>query len=255
MVRKSIIVMLGPAGSGKTSLVASLGKWIEKKQLVPVLYVNLDPGAPYTPYAAEVNIREYVKVEDVMAREKLGPNGALIRSIELAREYLPEIVERIGRSPKPYVLVDTPGQMELFLFRDLGVEFVEAMRRVGYIIGVLIFDHLLAARPQDVVSLRLLATIVQLRLGVDVIPVINKSDVSSETRERLSRALSDSSSLLEELKSERGLLGEMSEKVVGVLDEYRFATRVPLVSALTWEGLEELYDMLHEIFCACGDLT
>lgn len=45
------------------------------------------------------------------------------------------------------------------------------------------------------------------------------------------------------------------KKMIQILEEYRFATRIPIVSSLTWEGLEKLYDMIHEIFCTCGDLT
>ena len=60
-----------------------------------------------------------------MALEKLGPNGALIRSMELAMNSIDEIIEKIASLKYPYVFVDTPGQMELFLFRDFGVELVE----------------------------------------------------------------------------------------------------------------------------------
>ena len=255
MDRKNVVIVLGPAGCGKTSLVASFGKWMERTQFIKPGYVNLDPGATFTPYRVDVDIRRYVKVEEVMLREKLGPNGALIRSIEIAMNHLDDVVQRISALERPYILIDTPGQMELFLFRNFGVDFAEKMRSIGDLIGIVIFDPTLASRPQDILSLKLLATIVQLRLCMDVIPVISKGDLNREAREKTLKLLSCPELLAEEIKTERGVLGELSEKIIQVLDEYKFAMRIPVVSSLTWDGLEELYDMVHEIFCACGDLT
>lgn len=255
MVKKNIVVVLGPAGCGKTSLVASLGKWIEKNQFMKPGYVNLDPGAVFTPYVADVDIRSYVRAEEVMTRERLGPNGALIRSIEIAMGNLDDIVAKIASLKNPYILVDTPGQMELFLFRDFGVEFVEKMKKYDYVMGIVIFDPTLASRPQDILSLKLLATIAQLRLGIDTIPVVNKGDLGREKLEIMQKLLTSPEQLADEVKRVEGLLGEISEKMIQILEEYRFATRIPIVSSLTWEGLEKLYDMIHEIFCTCGDLT
>jgi len=40
-----------------------------------VMAINLDPGAPSLSYSANVDIRDYIKVEDVMEEYSLGPNG------------------------------------------------------------------------------------------------------------------------------------------------------------------------------------
>ncbi|QOJ78203.1 ATP/GTP-binding protein [Infirmifilum lucidum] len=248
---KSVVLFIGPAGSGKTSLTAAFGKWLWSRMVTPAAYVNLDPGVEYLPYRPDIDIRQYVTVEEVMKKYGLGPNGALIKSIEIACKYLDDILERASKLPAPYVLVDTPGQMELFLFREFGPRFVEKFKKAGHIIGVVILDPTLMRKAQDIVSLKLLSLLTSLRLGVDVIPVINKADAVEE-----GEILRDDERLRLELSREsEGVIGEISERILDLLNDYRLATRVPLVSATTGKGLEELYDMLHEIFCACGDLT
>lgn len=248
---RSIVVFLGPAGSGKTTLTGAFGKWLQSKMLTPVTHINLDPGVEYLPYKPDVDVRDYITVDEVMRKYSLGPNGALVKSVEIACEYLDEILEKTSKYPAPYLLVDTPGQMELFLYREFGIRFTEKFRKLGHIIGVVVLDPSLATRAQDAVSLRLLTMIVSLRLGIEAIPVINKADVVGEH----AKIITDTTFLREKLREEQGVLGEISERMFELLEDYKLAVRIPLVSAVTGQGLEELYDMLHEIFCACGDLT
>ena len=77
---RMIVVLMGPAGSGKTTLTAALGKWIEENQGYNVGYINLDPGAETLPYNPDFDVREWFTVEDIMVKEDLGPNGAMIRA-------------------------------------------------------------------------------------------------------------------------------------------------------------------------------
>lgn len=248
------VVITGPAGSGKSTLTGALGSWISAKQLMPVGYVNLDPGAEDLPYKPNVSVRKYVRLEEVMRRERLGPNGALIRSTELLLRFIDALLDEISKLKQPYVIVDTPGQMELFLFRDFGLVFTERLKELGHVTGVLVLDPTLSHRPQDLLVLRLLSLIVQLRFGVDVVPVLNKSDLLRGV-EQLAEGLLDFDMLREQLKTVPGVLGDLSERILLAMENFRIAARVPVVSAVTGEGIEQLYDILHEIFCACGDLT
>lgn len=254
MPLKEIVIMLGPAGCGKTSLTAALGRWIAKTQFIRVGYVNLDPGVRSLPYKPDFDVREYVTVDEVMREYGLGPNGALIKSVDIAVDYRGEIVDTLSRLPAPYIIVDTPGQMELFLFREAGPLFIEELRRVGYPVATVIYDPFSASRAQDVASLKLLSLVVQLRLGVDAVPVINKSDVLEEGS-TVVEMIRSQDYLIKMVSEEEGVYSEVAEKILRVLDEFKIATRIPRVSARTGEGIEELYDMLHEIYCSCGDMT
>ncbi|MEM3994185.1 MAG: ATP/GTP-binding protein [Thermofilum sp.] len=251
---RNLLLVIGPAGCGKSTLVGALSRWLLRKQLIPSGIVNLDPGAEVTPYEAHVNVRKYVRSEEVMLREGLGPNGALIRSIELLMNYEDELMEELERLTKPYILVDTPGQMELFLFREFGLSFTEKLKKLGAVVAVLVIDPTLGRRPQDIVVLKLLSLVVQLRFGIDVVPVINKADLLENKLEGVDIFL-DSDTLRNRLHQVPGVMGDLSEQILDVLENFKLAMRIPTVSALREEGLEQLYDILHEIFCACGDLT
>lgn len=251
---RSFLLVIGPAGCGKSTLVGALARWLLKEQLLSSGIVNLDPGAEVLPYEAHVNVRKYVKLEEVMLREGLGPNGALMRSMELLSEYENELIRELEKLSKPYVLVDTPGQMELFLFREFGLSFTEKLKGLGTVVVILVLDPALGRRPQDVVVLKMLSLVAQLRFGIDVVPVINKVDLLGKDSSKLEVFLSNNV-LRNKLREVPGVIGDLSEQILDVLDNFKLAMRVPMVSALKGEGLEQLYDILHEIFCACGDLT
>lgn len=83
--------------------------------------------------------------------------------------------------------------------------------------------------------------------------VLNKSDLRGSSA--LVKWLEEPEVLYRELERGGGLISEVAAKVARVLDEYSIAARVPAVSALAMRGMEELYDLLHEVWCTCGDLT
>ena len=114
---KQFIILVGPAGCGKTTLVKSFGNWVSKVQGMRVGYVNLDPGAERVPYKAYFDVRSIVNVRDIMKTYDLGPNGAFIKSMNIVYENLDRVVSRIVQAEFDYVLIDTPGQMELFVFK------------------------------------------------------------------------------------------------------------------------------------------
>lgn len=250
---RQFVVVLGPAGSGKTTLTASFGRWVEKNQGFEVGYVNLDPGAEDLPYEPDFDVRSIVRVRDVMKKYGLGPNGAFIKSADLMVERLDEVIRGVASVEADYVIVDTPGQMELFVFRDSGPSIISCLKALGFPMAVVVFDPSLAQRPADVAALKLMTTVVQLRLEVDSVPVLNKADLPGS--EDVAKVLEDPEALMEALGREKGVTADLAQSLMTVLIEYRQAARLVRVSALTGEGMEELYDVLHEVYCTCGDLT
>jgi len=250
---QQFVVVIGPAGCGKTTLVGSFGRWIEKNQQREVGYVNLDPGVEYLPYKPDIDAREYVTVEGTMRKYKLGPNGGLIKSIDELLNYSDEIIEKAKGLSQDIILVDTPGQMELFLFRKTGPYFIEAFSNIGTVVSVLVFDPTLAYRPSDVVSLKLMTMVVDFRLGVENILAINKIDAVRESP--MVELFDNQEALGRFLEKEKGVLPEVAGEIFKVMNKYGLARRIAKVSALTGEGMNELYDLLHEVYCTCGDLT
>ena len=252
--KKYIIVFLGPAGSGKTTLTGSYGNWLKEKTGISVGFVNLDPGTETLCYSADFDIRGLITVRDIMVKEGLGPNGAFIKCMDLMLQNKEIILNSIRKIEKEYVLIDTPGQMEVFVFRKAGPELISTLKELGPVICVLIFDPIMADSPSSLVAMMLLSLVVQLRLEVDNVVVLNKVDAIEdkslldlvENRENLKSILASSS---------EGLVSDMALSLIDIIGEYTSASRLVKISALKKIGFEELYDILHEIFCVCGDLT
>ena len=104
---------IGTAGSGKSTLVASLVDVFSENDY-NVATLNLDTGVNWLPYTPDVDVRDYIKLEDVALQYNLGPNGAMIASADLTVNYMLDLKDELLNLDPEIVLVDTPGQMELF---------------------------------------------------------------------------------------------------------------------------------------------
>jgi len=250
-----VVLMLGPAGSGKSTLTAAYGEWLERIQGARVYRVNLDPAAEFIPYTPDYDVRKIVDARRVALEYGLGPNGALVKAMELLSENLRDPVEAIGSSGADYVLVDTPGQMEVFLFRDVSIRLVDALQEVGEsVCGVFVLDATIIRDPADYAFQLLLAIAAQLRLNLDVAPVLNKVDLlggSGVTGD----LHTDYAWLSKALKRHRSLYAEMLHGLLKKLVFYAKKVNVPRVSASRGEGLEELHRLVLEMQCNCGDLS
>jgi GTPase SAR1 family protein len=156
------IYFVGTAGSGKSSLVYSFKEWMTLQGL-DCITVNLDPGAEFVPYDIDVDIRDWVRVQDVMEEYQLGPNGAQIVCADLMAVRVNELVEAIEGFKTPYVLIDTPGQIELFAFRKSSEVIIDAMGKEDSFLVFLSDPHLSKTPVGFVSSMMLCATTIQVR--------------------------------------------------------------------------------------------
>ncbi len=246
------MVILGFAGSGKTTLVGGFGRWLCEEQGLRIASVNLDPGASALPYAPDFDIRELFTLEEVMEREGLGPNGALVRCSELMEERASEIARRISDLDADYILIDTPGQMEIFLFRTSGPAILSRLDRAPSV-GLLLLDPSLISSLSGLATAYALSLIASLRLDMPSFPILNKIDLPEASRIR--SFLAEKSCLLEELSKERGVAAELAGRFLKASLEFELPTRLVCISALSALGFDELYDLIRESLCACGDLT
>ncbi|MEM2991134.1 MAG: ATP/GTP-binding protein, partial [Halobacteria archaeon] len=74
------IFIVGTAGSGKSTFTASFSEWLKDNEQT-VATVNLDPAAISLPYEPDIDVRDIVDYERIMATRGLGPNAALIASV------------------------------------------------------------------------------------------------------------------------------------------------------------------------------
>ncbi len=246
------IVFIGTAGCGKTSLTYAFGKWLENELDANTSYVNLDPGVYITPYNPSYDVREIITVDELMKRG-LGPNGAMVRAAEIIEEKIFEVSRKIHDLRSDFKLIDTPGQMELFLFRPMGPRFIEEIAKHSPTVSVYIIDPALASTLSGLATSLLLPMITRLRLGVPVVSVINKADLPEIYKvEEFSKNLHDLEK--EMISEERGLIVDLASRFLELIEEFSKTIRIVKTSAKTGEGMSDLYTLIHEALCECGDL-
>ena len=247
------LIVLGTAGAGKSALTAAFGKWIEQNTDQKVAYINLDPGCDFVPFEPDFDIRDYFTIAQIMREENLGPNGAMVRASELLEQKAGEFSRLINEIEADVRLIDTPGQMEVFLFHG-GPEIAKLMR--GVTISLFLTDVEVTAKATGLVFTRLLGLSIGLRLGVLAISVLNKIDLAKNKLVDIDRMLADVGLMNERVvKESSGVMIDLTLGLSKILPELLPAARLVKVSAKTGEGMQELYDIAYEIFCACGDLT
>ncbi|MEM4576926.1 MAG: ATP/GTP-binding protein [Candidatus Nezhaarchaeales archaeon] len=243
------VIFVGTAGCGKTTLIKSFGEWLEELGF-QVSYINLDPGVEQVPYNATFDIREIVRIDDVMKGLGLGPNGAMVMAAQLMEERIDDIVKGIALKEADYVLIDTPGQMELFVFRGLGPSLSKAVKNLGRAVAVYMVDAETMRDASEYLVIKMLSLIIELRLDIPTVTVINKGDLVDPSKLAL-RA--------DEIKRELGfksnLLSDLALELVDLVFKYERASRPVVISALKKAGLDKLHDLILEAFCVCGDLT
>jgi len=251
---KAIVMFLGPAGSGKSTLVYAYSKWLSEEFGLRVYKVNLDTAAEYIPYQPDFDIRMYIDAHRIAKELGLGPNGALVKSMEMLSENVDIVTKAIDNADADFILIDTPGQMEVFIFRDVALKLSQSLGKYGReFVAVFVLDGEVVKRYEDYAFVAIMCVALQARLGIDVVPVINKIDVA-EDLSLVGDVVSDVEGVVEKLRN-KGTYGEMLANIVNTIWLYAKATRVPRVSAKNMLGLEELHRVVHELTCSCGDLT
>ncbi|MDI3502504.1 MAG: GPN-loop GTPase [Archaeoglobi archaeon] len=236
------IYFIGTAGSGKSYLTKSFGEWLDLKRLDYVT-VNLDPGAEMIPYSPDVDIREWFTLEDIMQNYGVGPNGAQIVGADLISLKAEEIKEEIDGYSGEYVLIDTPGQMELFTLRKASEIIIDVLERSRSVM-VFLFDPMVSRTPDGFLSVLFMCASATFRLKIPQIPVLSKSDLLSEDEvERIVEWSRNPDALYEELRGEG-----VSLELFHALKESRISQEIYPVSSETFFGMEDIYDGIQEIF-------
>src|SRR5512135_740192 len=170
-----VVFIIGTAGSGKSLFTSALADWL-KMSKQDVATVNLDPGVLKLPYSPDVDVRNYVDATNIMEKYGLGPNGAAIMAADLIADEIENITRDIEEAHADIVLVDTPGQMELFAFRASGPYIVDELTKDQKAL-IYLFDSVFSINPLNYVSNMFLAAAVYNRFFQPQLHVLSKSDL------------------------------------------------------------------------------
>ncbi|XP_035424110.1 GPN-loop GTPase 1 isoform X2 [Cygnus atratus] len=122
------VLVLGMAGSGKTTFVQRLAAHLHGQRCPPYV-INLDPAVHSLPFPANIDIRDTVKYKEVMKQYGLGPNGGIVTSLNLFATRFDQVMKFIEKrqNASKYVIIDTPGQIEVFTWSASGTIITEAL--------------------------------------------------------------------------------------------------------------------------------
>ena len=169
------IFLTGTAGSGKSLLTSKIYEYYTRNGAFAAI-LNLDPGVETLPYTCDIDVRDHVDIVSIMKQYDLGPNGAMIMANDLIATKIDDIQNQINNVNPDYLLIDTPGQIELFAYRISGTFLVQNLN-LEEKTSIFLFDGALITTPVNFVSIALLATSVKLRFKLPTINVLTKIDL------------------------------------------------------------------------------
>jgi GPN-loop GTPase len=245
----NLIFVTGTAGSGKSLLTSSLVSWYREKSQ-DAITVNLDPGVLSLPYDPDVDIRTMIDLQQIMTDYSLGPNGALIFANDLIASKLSSIQEEVDSTTADFAIIDTPGQIELFAFRESGPFIVKNMEADSKVMLFLI-DSLVASSPANFLSLVLLSTSVQLRMELPQLQILSKTDLAMASANEIVRWSKDAYYYEEALsKIKSGDEYTLYTQLFRTLKKTSLSTHLLPVSSYTRDGFVALLGELSRIFKA-----
>ena len=238
-----VIFVTGTAGAGKSLLTSKLKEYYAKNATFPIT-LNLDPGVASLPYSPDIDVRDYIDLNSLMEQYELGSNGSLIMANDLIATKIDDIQKEADTINPDYLIVDTPGQIELFAYRQSGPFFVNEFIAEEKM-NLFLFDGTMVSTPNNFVSLTLLSTSIRLRLGLPTVNVITKTDLIQEKLEKVLSWSGTDSQLEADLAGEvNGDTFSLVSDMLTSLNRHDFQQDLIPVSNLTGDGMVNLQSAL-----------
>eukprot|EP00746_Dinoflagellata_sp_MGD_P150766 gnl/MRDRNA2_/MRDRNA2_82555_c0_seq2.p1 gnl/MRDRNA2_/MRDRNA2_82555_c0~~gnl/MRDRNA2_/MRDRNA2_82555_c0_seq2.p1 ORF type:complete len:266 (+),score=4.49 gnl/MRDRNA2_/MRDRNA2_82555_c0_seq2:92-889(+) len=223
--------IIGPAGSGKSTFCSCLYEHcIALKRKINI--VNLDPAAVFFSYPVSLDIRHLITLEDVMEALRLGPNGGLMYCMEYFEDNLDHWFNKeiTNYGEGDYLLIDCPGQIELFSHISVFRSLTDYLQKDGWKVGtVFALDaHFILENVKFIfAAMQVMSAMALLELGQ--INLLTKIDLST-AKCSVSRFLCpDTPALVSDLTDSLGpRFRKMNQELSRVIDEYSLVRFWPL---------------------------
>ncbi len=254
MEEPQTVFFTGTAGAGKTTFVRAFASWL-KTAGHDATIVNLDPGIEGETLAPDVDVREWVRLADLQDEYGLGPNGAQVAAADMIALKIFEVKQAVVEQPSDYVLIDTPGQIELFAFREASKAIVDALGSDRTAIAFL-FDPALARHATGFVSLLMLSATVEFRLRRPMVNLLAKCDTLTPDQLTELISWSDEPGALYEAVTRDSPTPDvqLSTEILRGIDALGPLTGLVPTSSEDGTGLETFYRTCQRIFAGGEDL-
>ncbi|TKR64391.1 hypothetical protein L596_024934 [Steinernema carpocapsae] len=238
-------LVIGPAGSGKSTYCATLQQHTQNAGRT-VHIVNLDPAAEVFNYKAAVDVKDLISVQDVQEDEELvlGPNGSLVFCMEYLVENFEWLHDALDEGEDDYFIFDCPGQIELYSHLPVMRQLVDALKSWDFnICAVFLLDTHFVLEAEKFLAGALTTLSTMVALEVQSVNVLSKFDMLSDRNKALVETFleNDARSILEQEPTtpwnQRHRL--LTETIAGVLEDYSLVKFVPL-NIQEEESIDEL---------------
>jgi len=169
-------LVLGSPGAGKSTYCNGMQQFmsaIGRKCSV----VNLDPANDHTSYPCAIDVRDLIKLEEIMEEDDLGPNGAVLYALEELEHNIEWLESGLSELGEDYVLFDCPGQVEVYTHHSSLRNIFFKLQKLGYRLVVLhLSDSYCLTLPSLYISNLILSLRAMLQMDLPHLNVLTKID-------------------------------------------------------------------------------
>ncbi|KAI1275304.1 hypothetical protein F5Y07DRAFT_180932 [Xylaria sp. FL0933] len=263
------IVCVGMAGSGKTTFMQRINAHLHAQKEPPYV-INLDPAVLNVPFESNIDIRDSVNYKEVMKQYNLGPNGGILTSLNLFATKVDQILGLLEKRAAPdpekpdkklikNILVDTPGQIEVFVWSASGQILLESLASSFPTVIAYVIDTPRTASTSTFMSNMLYACSILYKTKLPMILVFNKTDVKDASFAK--EWMTDYDAFQEALAQDEagnafggvegegagsGYMGSLLNSMSSMLEEFYAHLSVVGVSSMTGQGVDEFFAAVQE---------
>ena len=239
------LIVLGMAGSGKTTFVQKLEEEIANKDKESYI-INLDPAVMDTLYEPNLDIKDTIKYKEVMVSNNLGPNGAILTCLNLFSTNIDKVISILEtKNDLDFVVIDTPGQLEVFSWSASGKLITDSFSLIFPSILIYIIDIPRCNNPNTFSSNMLYALSIMYKMKLPLIIAFNKLDLAKENK--VIEWMQDYQSLQNALRLKDDYISTFSSSLSLLLAEFYKTIKYVSVSSTTGEGFDDLLIKCEEI--------
>lgn len=262
------VICIGMAGSGKTTFMQRINAHLHEKHqksasnTSPPYVLNLDPAVRSVPFDSNIDIRDSVNYKEVMKQYNLGPNGGILTSLNLFSTKIDQVMTILEKrclpkeatKPPSHILIDTPGQIEVFVWSASGNILLSAMASsFPTVVAYVIDTPRTTENTSTFMSNMLYAISILYKTKLPMILVFNKTDVKDESEavDWMRDFESFQAAVRQEEEDETGAsggggyMGSLLNSMSLVLEEFYNALSVVGVSSMTGAGVDKFFEQVE----------
>jgi GPN-loop GTPase len=233
----------------------------------PPYVLNLDPAVLSVPFEANIDIRDSINYKEVMKQYNLGPNGGILTSLNLFATKVDQILSLMEKRARPspetktrpprHFLVDTPGQIEVFVWSASGSILLESLASSFPTVIAYIIDTPRTSSTSTFMSNMLYACSILYKTKLPMILVFNKTDV--QDADFAKEWMTDFEKFQEALRKEEdkgvfggegagggsGYMSSLLNSMSLMLEEFYSHLSMVAVSSTTGDGVDSFFEAVE----------